>query len=173
VGFLLLGVIAGTDNGYAAAMFYTLTYVLMVTAAFGIILVLSRGGLEVEDIRDFRGLNEYNPWLAFLMLLAMMSMAGIPFLVGFYAKLAVFQAAVSAGLVWLAVYGVIFSVIGAFYYLRVVKVMYFDKPEQPIAVELPNDLKYAIGANGLLILVLGLFPAILMSLCERAFQLGL
>jgi len=173
VGFLLLGVLAGNDNGYAAAMFYTLTYVLMVTAAFGIILILSRAGLEVEDIRDFRGLNEYNPWLAFLMLLAMMSMAGIPVLVGFYAKLAVFQAVVSTGMIWLAVYGVIFSVIGAFYYLRVVKVMYFDKPEQPIIVELPNDLKYAISANGLLILILGLFPALLMSLCERAFQLGL
>jgi len=173
VGFLLLGVLAGTDNGYAAAMFYTLTYVLMVTAAFGIILLLSRGGLEVENIRDLRGLNEYNSWLAFLMLLAMMSMAGIPLLVGFYAKLAVFQAVVSVGLVWLAVYGVIFSVIGVFYYLRVVKVMYFDKPEQVITVELPNDLQYAISANGLLILILGLFPAILMSLCEKAFQLGL
>lgn len=173
VGFLLLGILAGTESGYAASMFYALTYVLMVTAAFGMILVLSRAGVEIEDIRDFRGLNENDSWLAFLMLLTMMSMAGIPFLVGFYAKLVVLQAAVSAGLVWLAIYGVIFSVIGAFYYLRVVKVMYFDKPERSTTVDLPSDLKYAISANGLLILVLGLFPSILMSLCEKAFQLGL
>lgn len=173
VGFIMLGILAGTDNGYAAAMFYTLTYVLMVTAGFGIILILSRGGLEVENIRDLRGLSEYSPWLAFLMLLTMMSMVGIPFLVGFYAKLAVFQAAVSANLVWLVIYGVIFSVIGAFYYLRVVKVMYFEKPERVIHMELPAELHYAISANGLLLILLGLFPAMLMSLCERAFQIGL
>ena len=165
VGFLLLGILAGTPEGYSAALFYTLIYVLMVVGAFGIIIVLSRAGFEAERIEDFKGLNEYSPWLAFLMLLIMMSMAGVPFLVGFYAKLAVFKAIVGVGLVWLAVYGVVFSVIGAFYYLRVVKFIYFDPAEktEPMAVRL--DTQIVISVNGLLLLVLGLYPGALMTLC--------
>ncbi len=114
VGFILLGILAGSAEGYAAAMFYTITYVLMATGAFGIIIVLSQAGFEAENIDDFKGLNDRSPWLAFLMLLVMMSMAGIPFLVGFYAKLAVLQAIINEGLVWLAILAVVFSVIGAF-----------------------------------------------------------
>jgi NADH-quinone oxidoreductase subunit N len=174
VGFLLLGVIAGTPEGYAAAMFYTITYALMTTGAFGIIILLSRAGFEAEQITDFRGLNERNPWLAFLMLLFMMSLAGIPFLVGFYAKLAVLQAAISAGLVWLAVLAVVFAVVGAFYYLRVVKFVYFDKPDpasphqSAFTVE-ALDTRVVISANGLLVIALGIYPTALMSWCYAAF----
>lgn len=129
VGFLLLGILAATPEGYAAAMF-TIVYVLMAVGAFGVIIMLSRTGFEAENIDDFKGLNDRSPWLAFLMMMIMMSMAGVPFLVGFYAKWVVLQAIVNIGLIWLAILGVVFSVIGAFYYLRVVKCMYFDKTEQ-------------------------------------------
>lgn len=168
MGFLLLGVLAGTPQGYGAAMFYAITYVLMVLGSFGMVIILSRAGFEAENIEDFKGLNDRNPWLAFIMLLLMMSTAGIPFLVGFYAKLAVLQAIIEVGLIWLAVWAVIFSVIGAFYYLRVVKFMYFDKAEQPLPVVTSLDTQIAISANGLLVLVLGLYPTALMSLCFTA-----
>lgn len=169
VGFLLLGVIAGTPEGYAAAMFYTITYALMTTGAFGVILLLSRAGVEADNISDFKGLNERNPWLALMMLLFMMSLAGIPFLVGFYAKLVVLQAAIGAGLVWLAILAVLFAVVGAFYYLRIVKFMYFDPPDaEPLQVP-ELDTQVAIGANGLLTVLLGLYPTALMALCYAAF----
>ncbi|MCB1808964.1 MAG: NADH:ubiquinone oxidoreductase subunit N, partial [Candidatus Competibacteraceae bacterium] len=156
------------------ALFYIITYVLMVTGAFGIILILSRAGFEAENITDFKGLNDKNPWLAFLMMVVMMSMAGIPFLVGFYAKLVVLQAAISAGLVWLAVLAVVFSVIGAFYYLRVVKYIYFDKPETGNAGEdtfaiSALDTTIVISTNGLLLVALGIYPTALLSLCRVAF----
>ncbi len=171
VGFLLLGVIAGTPQGYAAAMFYAITYAVMTTGAFGIVILLSRAGFEADQIADLKGLNERNPWLAFMMLVFMMSLAGIPFLVGFYAKLAVLQAAISAGLVWLAVLAVIFAVIGAFYYLRVVKYVYFDKPEQGTLTVPHLDTRIGISANGLLIIALGIYPTALMSLCYAAFHI--
>jgi NADH-quinone oxidoreductase subunit N len=169
VGFLLLGILTGTQEGYAASLFYAITYVLMAVGAFGVIIILSQSGFEAENIEDFKGLNDRSPWLAFIMLLLMMSMAGIPFLVGFYAKLAVLQAVVSAGLVWLAILAVVFSVIGAFYYLRVVKVIYFDRSEGSVAVEAQLDTQIAISINGLLVLALGLYPTALMSLCATAF----
>ena len=168
VGFLLLGVLAGTPEGYAAAMFYAIIYVLMAAGAFGMVILLSRSGFEAEQISDFNGLNDRNPWLAFLMLAVMMSMAGIPFMAGFYAKWVVLQSVVEIGLVWLALVGVLFSVIGAFYYLRVVKCMYFDKPEQSEAIEISQDVKVAISANGLLLVVLGLYPTALMTWCTTA-----
>ncbi len=168
VGFLLLGILAGTPEGYAAAMFYTIVYVLMAIAAFGLIIMLSRTGFEAENIDDFKGLNDRNPWLAFLMMVVMMSMAGIPFMAGFYAKWVVLQAVVDVGLVWLAILGVVFSVIGAFYYLRVVKCLYFDKPEQSALIELSRDTEIVISANGLLLVVLGLYPTALMSWCATA-----
>ncbi|HXH02984.1 MAG TPA: NADH-quinone oxidoreductase subunit NuoN [Candidatus Competibacteraceae bacterium] len=170
VGFLLLGVLAGTPAGYAAAMFYALTYTLMVAGAFGILLVLSQTGFEVENIQDLKGLNDRSPWLAFLMLLVMMSMAGIPFLVGFYAKLAVLQAIIEIGQVGLAVFAVVLSVIGAFYYLRVVKFIYFDEPEQNVPLQPSLDTQVVLSANGLLILLLGLYPTALMALCLNAIQ---
>ncbi len=168
VGFILMGVLAGTPVGYTAALFYALTYVLMVLGAFGIMIVLSRAGFEAENIRDFQGLNERSPWLALLMLMIMMSMAGVPFLVGFYAKLVVLQAIVEVGLVWLAIVGVVFSVIGAFYYLRVVKVMYFDEPTDATPLTPALDTQVVIGANGMLVLLLGLYPSGLMALCADA-----
>lgn len=168
VGFLLLGILAGTPEGYAAAMFYAIVYVLMAVGAFGLIIILSRTGFEAENIDDFKGLNDRNPWLAFLMMVVMMSMAGIPFMAGFYAKWVVLQAVVDVGLVWLAILGVVFSVIGAFYYLRVVKCLYFDKPEQSAPIELSRDTEIVISANGLLLVVLGLYPTALMSWCATA-----
>ncbi len=133
MGFLLLGVLSGTIDGYGAGMFYVVVYVLMTLGAFGIILLLTRGGFEAEELDDYKGLNQRSPWYAFLMLLLMFSMAGIPPTVGFYAKLSVLQAVVQIGLWWVAVIAVIFSLIGAFYYLRIVKLMYFDAPQDQCA----------------------------------------
>lgn len=169
IGFILLGILAGTQQGYSAALFYALTYVLMSVGSFGMILALSRAGFESDRIDDFKGLNDRNPWLAFLMLLIMMSLAGVPFLVGFYSKLVVLQAIIDQGMVWLAVYSVVLSVIGAFYYLRVVKVIYFDAPERAEPVNPPLDANVALSANGLLILLLGLYPTALMTWCASAF----
>ncbi|MFO1351144.1 MAG: NADH-quinone oxidoreductase subunit NuoN [Gammaproteobacteria bacterium] len=171
MGFLLLGVVAGTPLGYASALFYAIVYVLMAIGAFGIVIILSRAGFEAENIADFKGLNERNPWLALMMLLIMMSMAGVPLLVGFYAKLAILQAVVSAGLIWLAVLALVFSVIGAFYYLRVVKFMYFDHAEDNAAVRAPLDTQIVISTNGLLMVALGIYPTALMALCAAAFHL--
>lgn len=168
VGFLLLGILAGTPEGYSAAMFYTIVYVVMAVGAFGVIIMLSRAGFEAERIDDFKGLNDRNPWLAFVMLVVMMSMAGVPFLAGFYAKWVVLQAVVDIGLVWLAIVGVVFSVIGAFYYLRVVKCMYFEKAEQHEAIQLSRDTEIVISANGLLLVALGIYPTALMTWCATA-----
>jgi NADH-quinone oxidoreductase subunit N len=170
VGFLLMGILAGTPEGYAAAMFYTIVYVLMAVGAFGVVIMLSRSGFEAENIDDFKGLNDRSPWLAFLMMVIMMSMAGVPFLVGFYAKWVVLQAIVNIGLVWLAILGVVFSVIGAFYYLRVVRCMYFDRPEQNEPIQMKLDTEIAISANGLLLVALGLYPTALMTWCALALS---
>ncbi|MDD3517899.1 MAG: NADH-quinone oxidoreductase subunit NuoN [Chromatiales bacterium] len=168
VGFLLLGILAGTQEGYAAALFYTVTYAIMAMGGFGMIILLSRQGFEAENLDDFKGLNERNPWLAFMMLLLMFSMAGVPPTVGFYAKLMVLQAVVQIGMTWLAVYAVIFSIVGAFYYLRVVKLMYFDKPaDEPLPVR-GLDVTVVMSVNGLLMVVLGIFPGILMSIAALA-----
>ncbi len=170
IGFMLLGLLAGNAAGYAAALFYILTYVLMAVGAFGMMVIISRSGFEAENIDDFRGLNERAPWLAFVMLLLMMSMAGIPLLVGFYAKLLVLEAAIKAGFLWLALFGVVFSVIGAFYYLRVVKVMYFDEPTTLDAIHLPTDTQVLMSTNGLLVVALGLYPTALMTLCVQVMS---
>lgn len=168
VGFLLLGILAGSPEGYAAAMFYAIVYVLMAVGAFGLVIMLGRTGFEVENISDFKGLNDRNPWLAFLMMVIMMSMAGVPFMAGFYAKWMVLQAIVNIGLVWLALFGVVFSVIGAFYYLRVVRCIYFDKPEQSDPIQISLDTEVVISANGLLLVFLGLYPTALMAWCATA-----
>ena len=168
VGFLLLGILAGTPEGYSASMFYIIVYVLMAVGAFGVVILLSRTGFEAENIDDFKGLNDRSPWLAFVMMVVMMSMAGVPFMAGFYAKWVVLQAIVDVGLVWLAIVGVLFSVIGAFYYLRVVKCMYFDKPERNELIEVGRDVEIAISANGLLLIILGLYPTALMTWCSTA-----
>ncbi len=167
VGFLILGILSGTQEGYSAAMFYTIVYAIMAAGAFGMIVLLSRAGFEADQLSDFKGLNARNPWFAFMMLLLMFSMAGVPPTVGFYAKLAVLQAVVSIDLVWLALVAVFFSVIGAFYYIRMVKIMYFDAPEDDSALQGGIDLRMALSANGLAMLALGLFPGGLMALCSN------
>ncbi len=164
VGFILLGILAGTENGYSSAMFYVVVYTLMSLGGFAMIIMLSRAGFEADKLDDFKGLNDRSPWLALMMLVLMFSMAGVPPTVGFYAKLSVLQAVVQVELVWLAVYAVVFSVIGAFYYLRVVKVMYFDKPDDTTPLEASMAERIVISANSLAMLALGIFPAVLMQL---------
>jgi NADH-quinone oxidoreductase subunit N len=168
VGFILMGVLSGSRAGVEAAVYYTLAYVIMAVAAFGMILLLSRRGFEAEELEDFRGLNARSRWFAGIMLVVMFSMAGVPPFLGFWAKLEVLGAAVEAGMVWLAVAGVIFSVIGAFYYLRVVKLMYFDEPEDAVPVAAGVDLKLILSINGLLIVWLGVFPQSLIELSNQA-----
>jgi NADH-quinone oxidoreductase subunit N len=178
MGFMLLGLLAGVVGGnrlsapdaYSAAMFYSIVYVLMSLGSFGMVLALSRAGFEAEDLDDYRGLNRRSPWYAFLMLLVMFSLAGVPPTVGFYAKLAVIDAVVKAGQIWLAVVAVIFSLIGAFYYLRVVKLMYFDEPKDVGPIEAGTDVRWLLSANGLAVLVLGVMPGGLMALCLAAIQ---
>lgn len=165
VGFLLLGVLAGTSTGYAAAMFYILVYALMMAGAFGMVILLSRAGFEADRLEDFKGLNERSPWFAFMMLILMFSMAGVPPTAGFYAKWAVIMAIVDEGFIGLAVATVLFSVIGAFYYLRVIKFMYFDKPTETAPLSDRMDFRWCMSVNGLALLGLGIFPGALMGLC--------
>ena len=139
-------------------MFYAITYVLMSLGSFGMILLLSRASFEAENIEDFKGLNKRSPWFAAMMMILMFSMAGMPFFVGFFAKFAVLQAVVAAKMVWLAVFAVLFSLVGAFYYLRVVKVMYFDAPTDVAPLEAPRDMRFLISINGLAVALLGLLP---------------
>jgi NADH-quinone oxidoreductase subunit N len=168
VGFLLLGLLAGTSDGYAAAMFYILTYALMALGGFGMIVLLSRAGFEAEELDDFKGLNERNPWFAGMMLLLMFSMAGVPPTVGFYAKLVVLEAVIDVEMVWLALVAVFFSIVGVFYYLRVVKLMYFDPPAESAPLSAPADLQVTLSINALAMLALGIFPGGLMALCVSA-----
>lgn len=170
MGFVLLGFIAAGENGYSSSMFYVIAYVLMTLGAFGIIMLVSREGFEADKISDFKGLNQRNPWLAFMMLLVMFSMAGIPPMIGFYAKLSVLQAVLEAGYVWLVVVAVMLSLIGAFYYLRIIKFMYFDAPEQTQPIIFKPDVKVLVSVNGLAIILLGMFPQMLMGLSLSAIQ---
>ena len=168
MGFMLMGFLAADLNGLSAALFYAITYVLTSLASFGVILLLSREGFEADMLDDFKGLNQRSPWWAFIMLLVMFSLAGIPPTVGFYAKFTVIQAAVSAQFTWLAVVAVLTSVIGAFYYLRIVKLMYFDDPVDRARIEAPNDARALLSVNGLALLVLGVLPQQLMGVCVVA-----
>jgi len=165
MGFVFLGVLAGTAQGYSAAMFYSITYTIMGLGGFGMILLLARKGFEADKLDDFRGLNDRSPWFAGIMLILMFSMAGVPPALGFYAKLAVLEAIVDSGLTWLAVVAVIFSIIGAFYYLRVIKLMYFDKPVDNSPIEVAFDMRAALSVNGMLVLMLGIFPGALLAMC--------
>jgi NADH-quinone oxidoreductase subunit N len=168
VGFILLGILAGTQEGYTAAMFYTLVYALMSAGAFGVVIALSRKGFEAENLEDFKGLNQRSPWFAGMMLLLMFSMAGVPPTVGFFSKLFVLDAVVSVDLTWLALVGVFFSIIGAFYYIRVIKLIYFDKPTDETPLVIGVDTQLMLSLNGLAMLLLGLFPAGLLSVCKSA-----
>lgn len=165
VGFLLLGVLTVTPAGYAAAMFYTIVYALMGLGGFGMIILLSRAGFEAENIVDFKGLNERSPWYAFIMLILMLSMAGVPPMLGFWAKLSVLMEAVHSGYLWLALVGVMLSVIGAYYYLRIIWMMYFEKPEDNAPIVASGEMHAVLSANGLIILMLGMFPQVLMMAC--------
>jgi NADH-quinone oxidoreductase subunit N len=178
MGFMLLGLLSGVVGGnlnsaadaYSASMFYVVTYVLMSLGAFGMVLLLSRAGFEADALDDFRGLNQRSPWYAFMMLALMFSLAGIPPTVGFYAKLAVVQATMNAGLIWLAVVAVLFSLVGAFYYLRVVKLMYFDDATDHAPLAAGRDMRVLMSVNGLAVLVLGIMPGPLMQLCLDAIR---
>jgi NADH-quinone oxidoreductase subunit N len=170
MGFVLLGVLAGSLNGYASAMFYVLVYVLTALAGFGVMLLLSREGFESEELEDLKGLNRRSPWFAFIMLLVMFSMAGVPPLAGFFAKLSVLQAALQQGLVWLVVVAVMMSLIGAFYYLRVVKLMYFDEPKETAEIAPLGDMRVMLSVNGAGLLLLGIAPQPLLTLCMVAIS---
>ena len=171
MGYMSLGLLSGTTIGYGAATFYMMAYMLMSMGAFGGLLLLSRKGFESNQIEDLRGLNTRNPWLAFMMLLILFSMAGIPPSVGFFAKLGVLQALVGIHMTWLAVLAIAFSVIGSYYYIRIVKVMYFDEPVDNTPIVNSADARLAISLNGLIVLGLGIFPGALMDICRQAFIL--
>ncbi|MDK9724300.1 MAG: NADH-quinone oxidoreductase subunit NuoN [Sterolibacteriaceae bacterium MAG5] len=175
MGFMLLAMMSGvvggqadpfgTLNAYSSALYYSVAYVLMSLGSFGMILLLSRAGHEAEMIEDFKGLNKRNPWFAAVMMVLMFSMAGIPFFIGFFAKFSVLLAAVKAGYVGIAVFAVMMSLVGAFYYLRVVKIMYFDAPVDTAPIEAPLDMRVLLSLNGLAVAVFGLFPDSIMMLC--------
>lgn len=170
IGFILLGILSGSHDGYAAAMFYALVYSLMSLGGFGMIILMSRQGFEADNIDDFKGLSRRNPWYALMMLILMFSMAGIPPLVGFYAKLTVIKSVVDVNLLSVAVIAVLMSVVGAFYYLRIIKVMYFDKPTQFETLEAPTDMRVMFSLNALTVFALGLFPGSLLAFCMNVFS---
>ncbi|ASJ72317.1 NADH-quinone oxidoreductase subunit NuoN [Granulosicoccus antarcticus] len=169
VGFLLMGIVGATNEGYSASMFYAITYAFTTLAAFGVILAVSRAGFEADQLTDLSGLGKKNALLAGVMLLAMISLAGVPPAVGFYAKLSVLESAVGAGFTWLAILGVIMSVVGAFYYLRIIKIMFFDDPADDIEVNPAGDVTAGLAINGLAVIGLGLAPGLIMGACIAAF----
>jgi len=179
MGFMLLGLLSGWVEGnwnsrneaYSAALFYVLVYSIMSVGAFGMLLYLSRAGVECENLEDVKGLNRRSPWYAFMLLLFMFSLAGVPPTAGFYAKFAVISAAVSAGYIWLAVAAVVLSLVGAYYYLRVVKLMYFDEPAETGPIVGHPEMRVLLSANGLSLLAIGILPQPLMSLCFAAMSL--
>jgi NADH-quinone oxidoreductase subunit N len=169
VGFLLLGLLSGTAKGYAGAMFYVLVYALMSVGAFAMIMLLGRQRFEADELDDFQGLSKRSTWFAFMMLILMFSLAGVPPFAGFWAKWFVLKEVVAAGHVWLAALAVLFSVIGAYYYLRVVKLMYFDEPTHMTALKASPPMRAVLSANGLAVLLLGVWPGALMALCIAVF----
>jgi len=170
MGFVLLGVLVGTGEGYSASLFYMITYAITGLAAFGLIMLLSRQGFEAENLVDFKGLAQRSPLMGLVVLLVMFSMAGVPPTVGFFAKLAVIDAVIEQGFAWIAVVAVLFSVIGAFYYLRVVKLVFFDDVEDPSPLVSSWDERFVLVLNGLFVLVLGLFPGKLFEICNQVFS---
>lgn len=171
MGFLLLGILAANSIGYAASMFYVIVYALMSMGAFGCIILLASATNESDQLQDFAGLARRSPWLAFLMMVLMFSLAGVPPFAGFWAKWFVLKEVISAGYAWLAVVAVFFSIIGAYYYLRVVKLMYFDEPDAEVdAIHATEDVRLIFSVNGITILLLGLLPGTLMSVCVSAMM---
>ncbi len=178
MGFVVLGMMTGVVNGdnsdaassYSAAMYYTITYVLTTVGSFGLIMMLARAGHEAETIADFKGLGKRSPWFAIVMTILMFSLAGVPPMVGFMAKWAVLQAVANAGMVWLAVVAVLFSLVGAFYYLRIVKTIWFDEAADTAAINTPTDMRVVMSLNGLAVVVLGIVPGWLLAVCYSTMQ---
>src|SRR5882724_4149617 len=170
VGYVLLGILSGTAQGYQASMFYMISYVLVAAGAFGMILLLARQGFEADKLVDFRGLNARSPWFAGMMAILMFSLAGVPPFIGFWAKLGVIQAVLGVNYTWLAVVAVLFSVVGAFFYLRIVKLMYFDEPTDTSIIGGSVLMRTVLSANALLAFGLGVIPGTLLQLCQRALQ---
>ncbi|HMK86457.1 MAG TPA: NADH-quinone oxidoreductase subunit NuoN [Steroidobacteraceae bacterium] len=168
IGYMLLGILSGTAQGYQAAMFYMISYILVAGGAFGMVILLSRQGFEADKIVDYKGLNARSPWFAGMMAILMFSFAGVPPFVGFWAKLGVIQAVLGANYPWLAVVAVLISVAGAFFYLRIVKLMYFDDPADNTAIGGSTLMRAVLSANALLAFVLGVVPGSLIALCQRA-----
>jgi NADH-quinone oxidoreductase subunit N len=168
VGFILLAFSTGTSVGYQAALFYTIVYTIMAAGAFGIVILMSHRGFEADELTDLKGLNDRSPWLAAMMLLVMVSMIGIPPFVGFFAKLNVLAVLVGSDEILLAVIAVLFSVIGAFYYLRVIRLMYFDAPDERTPLQAGFDIRLLVSVNGLAMLLLGLFANPLLEICAVA-----
>lgn len=169
MGYALFGILAATTAGYAASLYYVLIYAVMSVGAFGLLVLLSRSGIEIERIEDLNGLNKRNPWLAFMMMIILFSMAGMPPTVGFFAKLLVLKALVDVNMTWVAVLGLVFAVVGAFYYLRIVKVMYFDEALDRTNIKLPRSATAIFSVNCLSLLYLGIFPSALIAACVGAF----
>jgi NADH-quinone oxidoreductase subunit N len=170
IGYILLGVLSGTPEGYRAGMFYMITYTISAAGAFGMILLLARQGFEADRLVDFRGLNGRSPWFAGMMAILMFNLAGLPPFAGFWAKLGVVQAVLSVGYIWLAIATMLFSVVGAFFYLRVVKLMYFDEPVDDAALGGSALMRTVLSANALIVFAFGIAPGALMELCQRALQ---
>ena len=168
VGYILLGILSGTAQGYQAAMFYMISYVIVAAGAFGVILLLARQGFEADKLVDYKGLNARSPWFAGMMAILMFSLAGLPPFVGFWAKLGVIQAVLNVSYTWLAVVAVLFSVVGAFFYLRIVKLMYFDDPTDSTVLGGSVLMRTVLSANALLVFALGVAPAALIAICQRA-----
>ena len=169
IGFVLLGFVTGVVDGYGAAVFYVLAYILMSLAAFGSIIVLNRKGFEADQISDFQGLSKHSPWFALIMLVVMLSMAGVPPFIGFYSKLFILQQVIAEGYVVIAITAVIFAVISAYYYLQIIKTMYFDDVDKEIVISAQLDMKVVLSINGILILVVGLMPSFWMELSVSLF----
>lgn len=170
IGFILSGFLSGEDFGYAAAFFYTVIYVLMAAGAFGVLVLLSSQNKEVDKLVDFKGLSKSKPWFALIMLLLMFSMAGVPLTVGFYAKLYILQSLIHNEMLWLAILAIVMSIVGAFYYLRVVKYMYFDEVDEKLSTQHSMLAQTVLSINGLLIVVLFIFPNALLNYCIQVFN---
>jgi NADH-quinone oxidoreductase subunit N len=170
VGYVILGILAGTAQGYQAAMFYMISYVIVAAGAFGMILLLTRQGFEADKLEDFKGLWARSPWFALMMAFLMFSLAGLPPFIGFWAKLGVVQAVTGVGMTWLAVVAVLFSVVGAFYYLRVVKLMLFDEPADTSVIGGSVLMRTVLSCNALLVIGLGVMPGALLQICQSALQ---
>ena len=182
MGFMLLGLLSGVyagsgvvdmANAYSSSMFYSVTYVLTTLGSFGMIMLLSRSGFEADNLDDFKGLSQRSPWFAAVMMVLLLSLAGVPPMVGFYAKLSVLQAVLASGQVWLALVAVLFSLVGAFYYLRIIKLMYFDEPVDRSPIVVGRDMQITLSANGIAVVLLGVLPGPLMAACAHAIAQAL